>query len=332
MKMKKIICALMAGAMMLVSFAGCGGAETEGGDVDSSAVNNNDSESTTAVNVEEIAPEERLSATCDTVLAEGKDFNGDYYELVYMQDGTAATTIPKVGVIRNNEWLVPLSENHPFVKSGDSLVNSFYRSNSGEWRVPTDKNISEWKYFEFIGNGCFYGGWCFYNALTQKSYVDNTICFDKLYETTRNAPLGPIMYFNAWAEHYTCYREMPSEFNNTIIYRYGNSPWEDGSYSYKLLDLSTMKAVPTKISVPVLAPYSEGLVLANNYSSLCFMDKDGKIVIDLSEYNVATPYSQSVFIDGKCTFIAENSGKYFKVTIDKTGKVLSEEPWDKTAA
>lgn len=67
----------------------------------------------------------KLSETCDAVLAEGTDVNGDYYELVATQEDTYNSTVIKIGVIKNNKWLVELSTDSPFLDVESGLLWSY---------------------------------------------------------------------------------------------------------------------------------------------------------------------------------------------------------------
>ena len=59
--------------------------------------------------------EQQLSDECDKVLAEGYDQKNNHYQLVANEtedyDGTQIT----MGVIKNNKWLVEMTEDFPFI-------------------------------------------------------------------------------------------------------------------------------------------------------------------------------------------------------------------------
>lgn len=343
LKAKKLISAALAVMLVAGTFAGCGGKGETGGEGEVDGINGGDTEVTTVVDVENMAPEERLSSTCDVVLAEGKDFNGDYYELVGTQEATATSVATKVGVIRNNEWLVPLSAEHPFIdKEKGSLRDIDRYRYSWYYSLEDAKNSGL-----FIGNGCFYFSGCIYNSTTQKYYlqkldennalhfVDSPFFYTENEETLKSFD-GSTSMLMTWGDDLLSMYSW-NQFPRDSIKGHSTE------YPFKLINLSTMEVTEINVNIPgffwirLVGPLSEGLFCVEEHDSLnsseyfCFRDITGKMVIDLSKYSVDVENSEMIFVNGKCTFVAFNAGKYFKVTIDKTGKVLSEEPWEKPA-
>lgn len=232
--------------------------------------------------------ENRLSASCDYVLASGTSDNGDFYELVANDsksyDGKAA-----VGVIKNNKWLVEMTSDNPFIGEDGGLIADKAKFGKNSWFYYYDYNYI----YDILWNPET-------NAVYKSSEHDNK---------------RPVMI---WNEDEQCY-----DLREGFILVEGEYGGAD-----ELIDLSTMKTIATYEFYDVY-PYSEGLFCAEtstgNGTSYGFYDKSGNLVIDLNKYNISGGALR--FTDGKCTFKARNdSGKKFEITIDKTGKVLSENP------
>lgn len=268
---------------------------------------------------------ERLSDTCDAVLAEGTDSDGSYYELVAVQEESSTSVQVKVGVIKNNEWLVPLSADHPFVDSETGLLWYYDTFNYTEYRKTHALNGQGYARYDFIGNGCFYFDGCFYNAEMQKMYQES---WDERKSDSIERYLIPYTFYSSNLEDI----DKKFDFQNIIIT--SRSAIYEGDRSVKLLDTETMEVSIISIDgkyVPV-APCSERLFCASGEGGYAFFNLQGEKVIDLSQYNIDfSPYlssdydNQMVFINGECTFIAVNSaGNEFKIVIDKSGNVLSE--------
>lgn len=250
--------------------------------------------------------ENRLSASCDYVLASGTSDNGDFYELV-ANDSKTLEDKPQIGVIKNNEWLVEMtSENCPFINNSGNILNfgdvkdgiaqySFVKNN---W-FATRRNYS--REFDVI-----------WNPETNVSYQGNNYGDIKFIETENgdNIEYG-----------------LDDNFMMTVVR--GDAFSTDTCY---IVDLSTMKTV-NELNFEDESAFSEGLFFGRNYLEnnrnayiSGFYDETGKLVIDLSKYNISSP-ENVVFQNGICTFVAYGTtGNKFEITIDKTGKVLSENP------
>lgn len=319
-------------ALTLLTFASCASnneyivredkAATENGGVHSA--NTEEAQSTDSA-----LSGERLSDTCDEVLAEGTDSDGSYYELVAVQEESATSVQVKVGVIKNNEWLVPLSVDSPFVDSETGLLWYYDTSNYTKYRKTQSLNSPKYTRYDFIGNSCFYFEGCFYNAEMQKMYQES---WDEKKSDSIERYLIPYTFYSSNLEDV----DKKFDFKNIIIT--SQSAILEGVRNVKLLDTSTMEVSIISIDgeyIPV-APYSEDLFCARasdfNSSAYAFFNRQGEKVIDLSKYNIAfesgvtSDYdNELIFVEGKCTFTAvNNAGNKFKIVIDKSGNVLSE--------
>lgn len=264
----------------------------------------------------------KLSETCDAVLAEGTDVNGDYYELVATQEDTYNSTVIKIGVIKNNKWLVELSTDSPFLDEESGLLWSYdyYTYSYNYCTTGLDRRDAS---YSFIGNGCFYHRGTFYNADTQKYYKDDYVLNGEMHASP-----------NEYTIPYEFYKDNNSGNVQTIadaeniILRLR----KDDVRVYELLNTTTMETTPIGNSEDfyVKAPFSEGLFLGTKDDKFAFYNSRGEKEIDLSEYNIVTYYIkeefEGIFIDGKATISVINDvGKRFKITMDKKGNIISQE-------
>lgn len=273
-----------------------------------------------------------LSASCDAVLSEGTDVDGDYYELVATQEDTYNSTVIKIGVIKNNKWLVELSTDSPFIDKESGLLWWYdYYGYSYHYSTTGLKEYN--KNYSFIGNGCFYFCGTFYNADTQKYYKDDYV---------DNGSGNPNDYFFPY-KHYendtTKTNKKKSDVENVIL-----EVRKDDKYVYELLNTTTMTktVIGGNNDFLVKAPFSEGLFLGSSQNNetntvqYAFYNSKGEIAIDLSEYNIVFDFidlidekyrdRDGVFINGKAIITVVNDvGKYFRLTIDKNGNMISQE-------
>lgn len=255
-----------------------------------------------------------LSAGYDKLLCTGKDSNGNYYELVATEQTQGEDISVKVGVIKNNEWSVPLDDESPFVGYNGAL--SLYDEDYSE----TDGSIYDEQYakFYYVGNGCFYYNNTLLNGNNGKGYIGK----DEQYTIA-------VQY----GDEFIC-----NDDGKFLLYK----P-ED---KYKLLDAETMETQTVNLvqdswDIQYAYPYSEGLFACMNQtfdrSTNGFYNEKGEKVIDLSKYTlVRNTFSFDengdgvkqalIFENGKCTFkITDDNGDDYNITIDKGGKELKKE-------
>ena len=247
-------------------------------------------------------PEVKLSESCSTVLCSGTD-GSDYYELVANQiDGYPDSTF-EFGVIKNNQWLVPMGSDCPFI------------DDKGWWMYPAGTNKP--RDFEYIGAGCFYYNWRdpYDPKILYKPETGVSVVVDRIYENP-NSEYGKDKYsINDQAE---------------IIIRLEDS---ENKYPLVYINMNTgeRKTLPLdSYDIDTIGIISEGLFFATTDEvwedpQHSFYDLNGNKVIDLSSYTI-TDLKARKFTDGKYTFTVKNSSNIlFDITIDTTGKVLSQE-------
>lgn len=249
-----------------------------------------------------VKPEDKLSESCSMVLCSGTD-GSDHYELVANQiDGYPDSTF-EFGVIKNNQWLVPMGSDCPFIDE------------KGWWTYSQGTNQP--RDFEYIGAGCFYYNWRYpYDPkILYKPETGVSVVVDRIYENP-NSEYGKDKYsINDQAE---------------IIIRL-----EDAENKFPLvyinMNTGERKTLPlNSYHIDTIGIISEGLFFATTDEigedpQHGFYDLNGNKVIDLSSYTI-TDLKVRKFTDGKYTFTAKNnSNVLFDITIDKTGKVLSQE-------
>lgn len=260
----------------------------------------------------------KLSDDCDKVLASGKDPNGDEWELVATEDEDYSGTTIKLGVIKNNEWVVPLTTECPFLEDDGSLCSGFY-----------DIHEDDFNLFYYIGSSCF--AYAQYNRPLKADIIWN-VKTNKVYncdDYKNNTSFPKIAY--------DIDKEAPTSDSYAILeYSF------DGKVN-QYIDLNTMEI--KNLNKPVdyhfsgntlnVFPISEGLFATyhrgSKYNCNGFYNINGEMVIDLNDYliDIDPLYRDEhmspalVFKNGKCSFnIYNDQGTEYIITIDKEGNVL----------
>lgn len=273
-----------------------------------------------------------LCDTCDYTLCRGTDVSGNTYELVANQTESALGYEIMVGVIKNNEWIYPLSADFPFLgedglfhvggagKSGTSLahvntvIQSIYFIDSGAFLLDCYTETDSW--------------------LSSPDHIKIIFSCDSLKSYTINCKEATILYRYSEATFsnglVTSYGRIPSENGTFILYSETSgtsSGWlEDQVFKWYTLNVQTLEVETLAANIAGVRPesiLSEGLIFA---SDQCFYNTSVQKVIDLSAYDIDMWYSADIFFEGgTCTFTAENElGTEFLITIDKSGNVISE--------
>lgn len=254
------------------------------------------------------------------VLASGTEDNSDTYELVATQEETYNDVVVKIGVIKNNEWLVPLTIDSPFInEDGRIYTQHYYDQEAYSKSTKNLDNISDDDY-HYIGNSCFY---------TYASRVG-----DIIYNSELNKELVLPESAGAGVDFYEIHLEKSYDeyvcSDKYIVEYYKDSNYQD----VRVLDTNTME-MNIIIKNPeyhnVVGPLSDGLFAMGYFSSdeVCaFFNVDGKKVLDVSEYDIRytrdTYDRYPYFENGEFRFITTNeAGTKYDMIIDKTGKVLS---------
>ena len=269
-------------------------------------VKNSDSDSETTT----VQEAEKLSASCDYILAQATDSKGNYIELV-ANDSETYDGSQSIGLIKNNKWVIEMTDDSPIIEDGVVVFFNNYKL----YKRSGDTNIS------FITDNCIK----FHEA--SKEFFWN-------YKTGKTCEMK--MNGEDKIVGFTGYKEKTLLNEKYIIIM-------ENAHSYinstcKTFDTDTMqfaKVFDTRYfdggSVQV---FSEGLFFArrdrnadSNAEVGGFYDINGNLVIDFSKFEDKYKINRypERFIDGKTSFRAKNaSGKEFEITIDKQGNVLSE--------
>ncbi len=240
------------------------------------------------------------------VICKGEDKEGNVYKLVGTQEETYNSVKIKVGVIKNNEWLVPLSADSPFISEeknsligGETLSEDRYYSNK----------------YKYVAKSCFaydsQNNTIVYNAETNQHYY--------FHEEDKKCSL--YVYFvddNSYAD------------SNIIIAARSFSDFDKIS----ALNIDTMKeeTVVEECEYDVLGPYSDGLfAVGNSYGSeiLYFYDVKGNKVLDVTEYDLCfrnSNYETTYFQNGIFSFTQTNYAKTkYNLAINTKGEIVLNE-------
>lgn len=274
-----------------------------------------------------------LCDTCDYVLCRGTDTTGNTYELVANQTESALGYEITVGVIKNNEWLYPLSADFPFLKDGLFHVSVSMAGQSGTSLTNPNSVI---KNIYFIDTGAF----------LMESYTETDSWVDTYDHSNIFFSCSTLKSYTLDCEEYSI-RYLASEpaFSDGEVLSYGyiatdngklliynetsgtSSGWEeDRVYDWCTIDTKTLEINTFATNMAGVHPegvLAEGLLFA---SDKCFYDLSAKKVIDLAAYNIDMWYDSGIFFEnGTCSFTATNQlGTEYLVTVDKSGNILSE--------
>lgn len=277
-----------------------------------------------------------LSDSCDFVLCQGTDTSGNAYELVANQTESSLGYEITVGVIKNNEWLYPMSADFPFLwEDGLFHVTAPMGGNSGS-DLSHYGTIAQAIYF--VDSGAFLMESYNTKTATGLNLYDHTYLIfscDTLKSCVIDTDEYTFLYNGTGTKFYDDrveYGRIKTDAGKLILHkettesdRRSGDP-QNHIYDWDLLDFKTLDISPIAKNVVGIYPksiLSEGLVFA---SDRCFYNTKLQKIIDLSAYTIDTSAGNNLYFDGgTCTFTAENSlGTEFLLTIDKSGNVLSE--------
>ena len=280
--------------------------------------------------------EEPLYFTCDYLLCEGIDFNGNEYQLVANQTESSMGYEITVGVIKNNEWVYPLSSDFPFLaEDGLFHVPTIWEQDTGI-SLKDPSIVSNHIYF--LDSGAFLMEFYQNEAYSTKSPKKEYIIFScdtlESYRLDREIyHLKYVYYDGDYDKHF--FNEISTDNGKMILYATSKKTgdWYDGFeyyYNWYVLDVQTLKM--TKIASDVYeltpcAPLSEGLFFVDNLygNGVGFYNTSAQKVIDISHYRIISDTGRIRFKNGKCSFEVKNPlGTKFEITIDTKGNVLSE--------
>ncbi len=267
----------------------------------------------------------RLSDECEFLLASGYDADGNFYELVANESEDYSGTIIEIGVIKNDNWSIPLTTDSPFHGDNNLLIineSIEYVQSAG------------YQAFYYVGAGCFclldlpsrgYTVRVIWNGNNSKSFVNERCTIHLTNEYDGNRDFGDYINY-----------EVAIEDNDGIV-------MVRKDYMLQYLDTNTMQLTEifSDNNVGNVNPYSEGLFASykayfyNDNSKNGFYNIKGERVIDLSKYSICNPdedfiweteYDEAgalVFVNGYCYLdIRNDQGTEYRIVIDKTGNVV----------
>lgn len=274
-----------------------------------------------------------LSDTCDYVLCTGTDNDGNFYELVANQKESSSGFEISIGVIKNNAWLYQLSKDFPFL--GDDNLFHITGNNGGKEGTSLKVASAVIKEIYFVDTGAFLLDCCLPSTGAPFFFDNAYIIFncDSLDSCTINREEVSLVFLKnqanfGWNDPTpSSYGKIYTENGKLIMYKRLTRDVNNPVYDWCIFDMKTLKydVIASQVEeIWVESVLREGMFLA---SDQCFYNTSAQKVIDLSSYDIVEfADKQSYFHDGTCTFIAKNSlGTKFRVTIDSSGNVLSEE-------
>lgn len=261
------------------------------------------------------------SSNC-IVLCKGKDKEENNYSLVGKQEETFDSVIIKVGVIKNNEWLVPLSSDFPFISDGkDTFIGGeiIYANN----KHPIRKSDGGWvspNEFKYVANGCFSYG----SNVEQRFIIYN-------FETNKYYDFGNKNNFDNKTYRFSVYCvDDESSTSNIVVF---SRNLDSGGYSkqFSILNTDTMEEniIVEKTNDCIMGPYADGLfAVGENYhgSIFYFFDSNGNQVLDVTKYGLCNNYDSTYFKNNVFCFTKTNSaGTKYNLTINIKGEIISNE-------
>lgn len=254
-----------------------------------------------------MAPANDLSGSYDRILADGRDKNDNYYALVAKQEESYHGYSISIGIIKNNQWLTPMTEDFPFLNENGLFVIPGYIGNTMECGL---EGVSSDDFY-YVQDGCFYapGVSMIYNAEKKSYYQFND--WSRLYLLEYG--LEPIIYTDDGKFAVQEATDRKSELVNISL------------FDVKTMTMTTL--IPESKDY-VMGPYKEGLVAVGypyNKQVKFFCNARGEKVIDLSKYN-SDGAEKMYFENGTFRFYVTNDlGSRFELTIDKLGTLINEQ-------
>lgn len=276
-------------------------------DVATDAENSGNTETTTSVQT-------KLSASCDKVLASGSDPNGDFYELVANESETYEGVVVKVGVIKNNKWIVEMTSDMPLVDSDKTLYGT---SISGLDSAP--------KTIYYIGNNCF-----LYRNIERWGSSGKT--YQEIIYNFENGKSHELIPVNTITTNFPTKIALSDDYavktsdNGMVIWQAIN--YDKVGMTITFLDTTTMETSTLNLGncglEPMCHPLSDDWFAVTNINNMIqFYDTNGNMVLDLSEYKLADLYQVVYFEDGLCYLnIKNNSGTKYQIAVNKNGEVV----------
>ena len=360
--MKRAIAVFLV-LLMVLSLAACGKSEmttkspspTQPTDSPSSLRKELDASTPTA-EVIILKGSSELGNSCDRILSKGYDNEGNLLELVGNQTESVKGFKIEIGVIKNGEWLVRPTDESPFLMEDGLFPN-------GNDLFALRANGFDDHSFYFVEGGSFLlniPDCCavIFNCNTlesRQSFKKNAQSPKVAYESF--VPSDPHCIPNFY--HYNVDRNALGWKSNPdyIVFNYDSIGADEGKINYVAgvnayyLDLRTLESslimqLPwyeeslwgTPVSRTTIGILSEGLFGVRRdqsigaASTVSFYNLKGEKIIDLSDYKISLNTFDFYkgygfhFEEGTYSFFELNELDHlFKVTIDKSGNIISEE-------
>lgn len=221
--------------------------------------------------------------------------SADGYNFVVKHEDTFEGTYDTVGVIDDSgRWILPLTSEHPFI------INKYFGGLDDSYGMASDAASGRQIYTETVW------GW---SAGKKLSYLENG-----WFALTRAETFGGEKKYVLYNVNTKAELQLSCKF----VRAFRNGYMMTASDDKVMIVSENGEIIQTDIEASGIGDYSDGLFYAGN----CFYDLSGKLVIDLSAYDIqGTP----MFENGKCELeIRNDGGTLYIVEIDKTGRFLSE--------
>lgn len=327
--MKRILCMSLIVIILATLLTGCFSKKST--NYSNNNTNYNDFDDSNEQITEE--NEESLADSCQYILATGYDNDGTCYQLVGEDYESYDKSIIRFGVIKNNQWLVEMTSDVPFldeyncIYGSQSLHNDYILEGYGTLKNATSDSKSDfYNRFGYIGNGCFY--LLGVERDTSGYYIENNLSTIVFWNTEKNNSKIVNNITMSDMENYV-------QDNEIVISELVDYDFRLSNDAFALLDIKllnpktfeTKKIFSQKLTIEnnmsnSIHQISDGLFYANG----SFYNADGSKAFDLAIKNI---HEIGHFNDGKCEIITQiDTGTKYIVTIDKTGKVISDEKID----
>lgn len=273
-----------------------------------------------------------LADSCQYILSTGYDNDGTCYQLVGEDYEDYQGSQIRMGVIKNNEWLIEMTNEIPFIDEynciygNQSLKNEYVLEGFGTLKnAVANDNYDFYSRFGYIGKGSFYllsaprnahstvednlQTIVFWNVESNKSKIINNVMMDDM----KNYTLGNSVVISELTDY--DYRIAEDAVDKLDVKLLNPETFETKKlFSKKLTRNNGWSSYVQQISDGYF--YSSG-----TYQTGSFYNTNGSKAFDFDLKNV-----QEIghFNGGKCELITQiETGTKYSVIIDKKGKVVS---------
>ena len=244
-----------------------------------------------------------LASLCDRVLYT-KDVDGDKYEIVMNEKAGYPKTTFECGIIKNNEWLINMGTECPFMMD----ESTFYGID------PNSSPLNSIR-FEYLNEGCFlYSTTAITNRPNMIFNPQTGVAFkagriESIYRTSVTIRYNEVV-------------------NNGIAIAWGPE-WGSGLHAFNMITGEDIQIPLGEKKAPSeIWGYYDGLFAMIGDGYYGFFDLEGNEVIDLySQFGTRGNHNNPhKFVNGQYTFETYNENNQFvKITINKSGEILKVE-------